>query len=258
MSIIYVASIGQTAATKHHYWTGAKERFKYNESVIVCSASLLETVSRFLDKNANLVIVEKPFYGTCGYAAAVEDVVKQVMDIIAAHANNGNMVDEIIVNTAGGTEKMSCIIKDAVDVIKGLFPYVTHVWGANRGYETVYTVKPNVVDELKAKFENRYIQPKSSPKQPVKSIQAIPTPVPEPEKPTVVIKKKRHKKAKQVVDPAIQAAKAQAEQRRKALRKEKRARLKQKQKEQNLAKIKQYYYFPPEEDDSLHNMNYST
>lgn len=154
MAIVYVASIGQTAATKSYYWRDARERFRYTESVLICSKQLVESVSRFLDKNANLIVVDSPFYGADGYVTVVKAIVKQVMAIVKAHEKRGHWIDEIVVNTAGGTEKMSCIIKDAVDVLRRLFPYVTHVWGATNGYETAYTVKPTInLDDICAPFE---------------------------------------------------------------------------------------------------------
>lgn len=177
MSIIYVASIGQTAATKRYYWNDARERFRYTESVLICSKQLVEPVSRFLDKNANLIIVDSPFYGGDGYVSVVKAIVKQVMSIVKNHEKKGKWIDEIVVNTAGGTEKMSCIIKDAVDVLRRLFPYVTHVWGATNGYETTYTVKPKIdLDELCAPFEPERASPKApEPKAP--PIIEVPKPV---------------------------------------------------------------------------------
>ena len=153
MSIIYVASIGQSAATKYHYWQDAKKRFNYSESVLICSSQLVDKVSKFLDKNTNLIPIENAFYGNDDYKKYVKAIVKQVMDIVAFYENNGQIIDEIIVNTSGGTEKMSCIIKDAVDVLKKLFPFVTHVYSGNYGYETIYTIKPDInIDEIIENF----------------------------------------------------------------------------------------------------------
>jgi len=231
MSIIYVASIGQTAANRRQYWADAKERFRYTESVVICGKNLVEQVSRFLDHNCNLVIIDSPFHGRDGYVPAIKDVVKQVMDIVDFYEKMGQEIDEIVVNTSGGTEKMSCIIKDALDILRELFPYVTHVWGSTDGYQTVYTVKPKFDPaEITEKIRNRGKLNKEEP---------VELPIPETKRvvetqpiiksePVVVVKEERQKppkKAPEPVDPKIIAAKekelackAAAE----ALRKEKR------------------------------------
>lgn len=242
MSIIYVASIGQTAATKKHYWFDAKARFKYTESVIVCSAALLEQVSRFLDPNANLIVIQNPFHGTGDYTRAVEDIVRQVMDIIAAHSAKQRMVDEVIVNTAGGTEKMSCIIKDAVDVIKQMFPYVTHVWGGRVGYETIYTVKPNInVDDIKAKVEAKYTK-KTEEKIPEPELIILPeTKTEETQEPPKTpnfckIKKQKKQKKQKLAQDLIK--RKQAEEAKKQRKEEKKRKREERRQQKHAEKMK--------------------
>jgi hypothetical protein len=142
--ILYVASIGQSAAKHRRYFRDAKRYFNFDESIYFVCEQLKDEIIPYLDKNSNLVVVKHPFSGNGDYLSLVKELVKQVLDILKFYEKHGQCLDEIIVNTAGGTEKMSLIIKDAVDVIKKIFPYVTQVWGGNVGYETTYTRKPNI------------------------------------------------------------------------------------------------------------------
>lgn len=228
MSIIYVASVGQTAALNRYYWDDAKEYFKYTESVIICGKNLVSKVSHFLDPNTNLVVIDNPFVGMEGYAKAVEDIVKQVLDIIVIYRKGGYDIDEVVINTAGGTEKMSCIIKDAVDIIKKIFPYVTHVWGATDGYKTRYTVKSSI----NAKDIIEKYQPRLTGEEPL-SPQII---KPEPSKPVaqeetepICKPKLRHKKSspRKDVDPAVLAQERARNEKRKQAKEAKRHKLEQ-------------------------------
>jgi hypothetical protein len=243
MSIIYVTSIGQTAATKRYYWDEAKEHFRYTESVVICGRNLVDQVSRFLDHNANLVIIDHCFHGVDGYVGAVKDIVRQVLSIVDYYNKMGQGIDEIVVNTAGGTEKMSCIIKDALDILYKFkerqddFPYITHVWGATNGYQSIYTVKPKIdAEEMYEKAANRGKQKVEEPVElpipetrkpvPVPEVEAA---LPQDERPSVISSpgaKKRHKPRlpkKPKYDEKTLAVMEEAERARKEKRLQKRA-----------------------------------
>jgi len=257
MSIIYVASIGQTAATKKYYWRDAKERFRYTESVVICSKNLVEEVSRFLDKNTNLIVVDSPFYGMDGYSKTVEMIVRQVMDIVFFYRKKGHDIDEIVVNTAGGTEKMSCIIKDAVDILKKLFTHVTHVWGATCGYETRYTVKPNIdVEDIYDKIrlieegrskpvekvffdqpQEKSVEPVILPKTPIEEVSVA------QEIPILRVdtqpKKSKQKPKEKILDENIKKQQEKAAERRQQIKEKKRLAKEQLRKEKHEARMRE-------------------
>ena len=250
MSIIYVASIGQTAALQRHYWDDAKAYFHYTESVIVCGQNLVEQASRFLDSNANLVVIQQQFRGADGYVGAVKDIAKQVMDIVDFYEKMGQSIDEIVVNTAGGTEKMSCIIKDALDLLRRLFPYVTHVWGSTSGYQTVYTIKPKIdIDSIYQKIVNRKNAKPEMPEElpiPQSKIRLVPVITPVEAKNESVArdgikkKKKKHPRPAKIVpaiDPKVKAEMEAAETRRKQKRQKRQEELKRIRRERHEERV---------------------
>lgn len=252
MSIIYIASVGQTAATQSHYWDDAKEYFKYTESILLCGKNLVDQVGRFLDPNTNLVILESPFYGMEGYSKAVGAIVMQAVDLIVFYRKHGCELDEIVVNTAGGTEKMSCIIKDAVDILKQIVPYVTHVWGARHGYKTIYTVKSNINAEDIISKANHFLN-KAEQTEPneldyfQEKLAESPRSKPQPilrnhveteetiEQPTKQPKKKRKQYNRKPIDPKRIAQREEQQRRRQEKKKAKR----EKQEALRLAKHEQ-------------------
>lgn len=230
MPILYIASIGQTAATKKQYWNDAREYFRYTESIVVCGKNLVENVTRFLDANANLIVIDHPFRGMEDYAKTVDSIVTQAVDLIVFYRKRGCDLDEIVVNTAGGTEKMSCIIKDAVDILKKIAPCVTHVWGSIHGYHTQYTVKTDISsDDIldkalyllnKEKAPKRVLSPKMQEESVKDTVETLP------------VKHKRRKIT--IVDPETTVQREASAKRRQEQKAEKRKQRKEARRERHL------------------------
>lgn len=145
MSILYITCVGSTAAKTPFYWEGARQRFQYTESIVLCGRPQVDAVTRFLDPNSTLIVLEHPFRGAEGYREAIRDILKTVTSLITFYKKRGVELDEIVVNSTGGTEKMSCIIKDCVSILREVHPCVSHYWGSRDGYsEPEYTRKPEI------------------------------------------------------------------------------------------------------------------
>jgi len=156
MSVLYVGSVGQTAALHRNLWEDAKRMFKYDEAIMLCSENFKDDAIKLMDASCNLVLMNSQFHGAENFKDTVVDMVKQVMDIVKSRDKRGLPIPTVVINTAGGTEKMSCIMKDVVEVLKRLLPDVKHIWGARPGYETVYTVKPELdLNDICEKFMSR-------------------------------------------------------------------------------------------------------
>ncbi|MFA5071166.1 MAG: hypothetical protein WC511_02235 [Candidatus Pacearchaeota archaeon] len=147
--ILYIVSTGITASKRHNFLQHAEETFCFKEAIVFCGENIVDEISLQLKPNTSLVTISNPFHGTDDYLSTLRKLFKQVRIILKKCAKSGNTIEEILVNTSGGTEKMSCIMHDLIEIMKhyDLAPVITHIWCGVDGYTPVYTTKPKIILE---------------------------------------------------------------------------------------------------------------
>lgn len=121
--------------------------FPFDQAILFTSKQLEEQIrSRYDQSHAgrySLVVIDNPFHGAEGYTQAVTDLYNKVMEI-----SDGPSMDGMVINTSGGCEKMSLIIKDLADLLKLQYYTVNIIWGIynNDTKEVTYTIKPTLED----------------------------------------------------------------------------------------------------------------
>jgi len=150
MSVLYISNIGQMACFNEFVWINARKEFNYTESIFIVSSGLESEARKYIDENSHVIILAHPFHGTEYYEKYIDKIVKTVVTIINDYRRSGLDIEEIIINTAGGTEKMSLIIKDCVEILNDIHPNVRQIWGAFAGTTSIYTEKPNIDSKSKS------------------------------------------------------------------------------------------------------------
>lgn len=144
-SVLYIAAIGTSASLDQRYWHEARKRFNYTESIALCGGKkIAEQAAKFFDRNTNVIIMESPFYGSDEYEEPIKQAVQIAKDLVIFYKEKHLEIEEIVVNSIGGTEKVSLAVRDIAMILKNLFPNVTHVFFACDGYNVRYSVKPNI------------------------------------------------------------------------------------------------------------------
>lgn len=120
----------------------AKEEFGFGIAILLTDS---QYVSRLYDKFHNegviIIPISDPLYGTLDYIPTVRRLIREVLLFCPDP-------ETIIVNSSGGTEKMTNIIKDSGDILSLKYP-VRRVFGIYDvvSKDVIFTTKPELDKE---------------------------------------------------------------------------------------------------------------
>lgn len=124
---LYITPLGKTASLQKDPLVAAKKQFNFDKVVGMTSDKLyFQIVSKlnkvYPDVEVSVYPISAVYSGNRDYYGHVQ----ALASIVTHQLNKG---DEVILNSSGGTEKMSCIIKDVKDILRHRGIKVTHVFG---------------------------------------------------------------------------------------------------------------------------------
>lgn len=147
MKVVYVTPLGKSATKKRNALLEAMQQFHFTNLIIFTSSNLyFELVGnlfrRYPDVEMSICPITCPFSGNDDYIDILNQLIRSVEDIPGEK--------EIIINSSGGTEKMSCIIKDLCYTLKLKNYKIRHVFGSVslQTDEVIFTEVPDI-DERK-------------------------------------------------------------------------------------------------------------
>lgn len=119
---LYITPAGMTASRTKDFLRPAKERFEFDKAIVITSCDCVVSLYNSLKhEHVNIFALTNPLYGQEEYLSTIRRVACVVLNMQPAP-------EEIIINSSGGTEKLSCIIKDLAQVLGTRFK-VTRVFG---------------------------------------------------------------------------------------------------------------------------------
>ena len=134
---IYVTPAGNTALKVDNFLDRAREEFGFDLAFLLTDADrAVKMYNKLFRDNVIIIPLPDPVLGMSDYIPTIRRIVRKIVQ----------MCDEpelIILNSSGGTEKMTNIIKDVGSILETYFN-VMRVWGV---YDTilkdvVFSVKP--------------------------------------------------------------------------------------------------------------------
>ncbi len=142
---VYLSPAGKTAVIVNGFLDRAKEEFGFDIAILLTdNAYTMKLYEKFADENVYIVSILNPLYGLLDYVPAVRRLVRQTLLFCPSP-------EMVILNSSGGTEKMTNIVKDAGDIL-ALTCQVTRVFGVydTSSKDVVFTKKPELdkQDEL--------------------------------------------------------------------------------------------------------------
>ena len=140
---LYISPAGKTALIVDGFLDRAKEEFGFGLSILLTDAQHINKLyDKFCNENVIIVPISDPLFGSMDYLPTVRRIVRQAIMFCPDP-------ELIIVNSSGGTEKMTNIIKDAADIMALKYP-VKRVYGIydKVSKDVVFTVKPEVDKEF--------------------------------------------------------------------------------------------------------------
>ena len=145
MKTIYVTPLGKSATKQKDALLEAKQQFNFTDLVVFTSSNLyFELVGNLLDRypdiGINICPITCPHSGSSDYIDILNQLIKYVEDIGADN--------KVIINSSGGTEKMSCIIKDLCYTLRQKNYKVRHVFGSVslKTGEVIFTECPDIYE----------------------------------------------------------------------------------------------------------------
>lgn len=119
---LYITPAGMTASRTKDFLQPARERFGFDKAIVITSCDCVISLYNSLKHDrANILALTNPLYGQEEYLSTIRRITCLVLSMQPAP-------EEIIINSSGGTEKLSCIIKDLAQVLSARFN-VTRVFG---------------------------------------------------------------------------------------------------------------------------------
>lgn len=119
---LYITPGGMTASRTKDFLQPARERFGFDQSIVITSCDCIIPLYNALKKDSvNILALNNPLFGQEEYMSTIRKVVCIIINMQPAP-------EEIIINSSGGTEKLSSIIKDLAVVLAAKFK-VTRVFG---------------------------------------------------------------------------------------------------------------------------------
>jgi len=136
---LYISPAGKTAVAVDGFLDRAKEEFNFGLAILLTDCQYTTKLyDKFSNENVIIVPISDPLCGAVDYLPTVRRLVKQSM----LFCPNPEI---IILNSSGGTEKMTSIIKDAGDILALKYP-VKRVFGIYDivSRDVIFTVKPDI------------------------------------------------------------------------------------------------------------------
>ena len=141
---LYISPAGKTALAVDGFLDRAKEEFGFDIALLLTDSQYTARLyEKFSNENVIIVPISDPLCGAMDYIPTVKRIVRQSV----LFCPNPEV---IIVNSSGGTEKMTNIIKDAGDMLALHYP-VKRVFGIYDivSKDVIFTIKPDFnKDEL--------------------------------------------------------------------------------------------------------------
>ena len=134
---IYITPAGKTALFIANFLERPKEEFEFDLAVMLSDAAYTNDLyEKYKGENLLIIPMSSPYFGAIDYLPTVRRVVKQTLIY-------GGDPELIVVNSSGGTEKMTNIIKDSGDILELKYP-VLRVFGVydKNAKDVVFTHKP--------------------------------------------------------------------------------------------------------------------
>lgn len=136
---LYITPAGKTALYIDNFLDRAKEEFGFDVAIILTDASKTNILyDKFCQDNVIIVAISDPCFGVSDYLPTIKRIVQTVL-VFCPEA------EEIIVNSSGGTEKMTSIVKDASDILGTIYP-IKRAWGIYDVVtkDVVFVMKPAI------------------------------------------------------------------------------------------------------------------
>jgi hypothetical protein len=144
---LYISPAGKTALLVDGFLNRAKEEFGFDLAILLTDSQYINRLyEKFSNENVVIVPISDPLYGSMDYLPTIRRLVKQALMFCPSP-------EIVVINSSGGTEKMTNIIKDTGDILALRFQ-VKRVFGIYDvlSKDVVFTVKPDIdkVIELEA------------------------------------------------------------------------------------------------------------
>lgn len=143
MRAVYITPMGKSATKQKDALLEAMQQFHFTDLIIFTSSNLyFELVGNLLERYPGVGIsicpITCPFSGNTDYIDILNQLIQLVEQI--------EKPDIIVINSSGGTEKMSCIIKDLCYTLRQKNYNVKHVFGSVslRTNEIIFTEVPDI------------------------------------------------------------------------------------------------------------------
>jgi len=134
---VYITPAGKTAVMVENFLDRPREEFGFDLAVFLSDNSYTNRLyEKFPKDNIIIIPISNPYFGLLDYVPTVRRIVRQTLLFCPDP-------EKIVINSSGGTEKMTNIIKDAGDILAVRYE-VLRVFGV---YDTVskdviFTEKP--------------------------------------------------------------------------------------------------------------------
>jgi len=136
---LYISPAGKTALLVDGFLNRAKEEFGFDLAILLTDSQYINRLyEKFSNENVIIVPISDPLYGSGDYLPTLRRLIKQSLTFCPNP-------EGIVINSSGGTEKMTNIIKDAGDILALKFD-VKRVFGIYDvlSKDVVFTLKPEI------------------------------------------------------------------------------------------------------------------
>lgn len=135
----YITPAGKTALAVENFLDRPREEFQFDIVIMLSNIGYVTPLyEKFHDENVVIVPISNPYFGQLDYIPAVRRLVRQTLLFVKSP-------ELIVINSSGGTEKMTNIVKDAGDILELEYP-VIRVFGVfdKNTRDVIFTQKPNL------------------------------------------------------------------------------------------------------------------
>jgi hypothetical protein len=136
---VYITPAGKTALAISDILERPKEEFEFDLAVmLVDNVYISELYEKYQHYNLIIVPISNPYFGEIDYLPTIRRLAVQIL----LYAPSPK---EVVINSSGGTEKMTNIIKDVGDILS-THHRVTRVFGVydRNSREVIFTHKPTL------------------------------------------------------------------------------------------------------------------
>ena len=134
---VYITPAGKTALFITNFLERPKEEFGFDLAIMLSdSAYTNDLYEKYKGEVLSIIPIKNPYFGVVDYMPTVHRIIKQTLLF-------GANPEQIVINSSGGTEKMTNIIKDAGDILGLKYP-ILRVFGVydKASKDVIFTTKP--------------------------------------------------------------------------------------------------------------------